>query len=97
MKLIQNIIILFLFLTTIDLSAQKDTVIDNTVFSIHVVQPRETLYAISRNYNTELNTIVVNNPFVIQGLNIGQKLLIPKRKKSVTLSNKKESNLSYLI
>lgn len=93
MKLIQNIIILVLFLTTIDLSAQKDTVIDNTVFSIHVVQPRETLYAISRNYNTELNTIVVNNPFVIQGLNIGQKLLIPKRKKSVTLTNKKEFNL----
>lgn len=93
MKLIQNIVLLFLFLIAFDVAAQKDTVIDNTVFSIHIVQPRETLYAISRNYNTELNTIVVNNPFVIQGLDIGQKLLIPKRNNTVTLTNKKEFNL----
>jgi hypothetical protein len=57
----------------------QDTIIDNKPFAIHVVQPRETLYGISRQYNAELNDLVVSNPAVIQGLHVGIKLLVPLR------------------
>ena len=61
--------------------AKQDTIIDNKPFAIHIVQPRETLYSISRQYDAELNDLVVSNPAVIQGLNVGFKLLIPLRHK----------------
>ena len=57
----------------------QDTIIDNKPYAIHVVQPRETLYGISRQYNAELNDLVVSNPAVIQGLHVGIKLLVPLR------------------
>ena len=57
----------------------QDTIIDNKPYAIHVVQPRETLYGISRQYNAELNDLVVSNPAVIQGLQVGFHLLVPLR------------------
>ena len=55
----------------------KDTIINDRPYVIHEVQPQETLYGIAREYNVELNQIVVQNPFVIQGLIPGNKILIP--------------------
>tara|TARA_B100001115_G_C15822930_1_gene409405 strand:+ start:413 stop:1738 length:1326 start_codon:yes stop_codon:yes gene_type:complete len=55
----------------------KDTIINDRPYVIHEVQPQETLYGIARNYNVELNQIVVQNPFVIQGLIPGNTILIP--------------------
>lgn len=72
-------IVLFSVFTTFFAEAQHDTIIDNKPFAIHVVQPRETLYGISRQYNAELNDLVISNPAVIQGLNVGFKLLVPLR------------------
>lgn len=72
-------IILFSVFTTFFAEAQQDTIIDNKPFAIHVVQPRETLYGISRKYDAELNDLVVSNPAVIQGLHVGFKLLVPLR------------------
>ena len=57
----------------------QDTIIDNKPYAIHTVQPRETLYGISRQYNAELNDLVVSNPAVIQGLRPGIKLFVPLR------------------
>ena len=70
-------IVLLSVFTTFFAEAQQDTIIDNKPFAIHVVQPRETLYAISRKYNAELNDLVISNPAVIQGLQVGFKLLVP--------------------
>ncbi|MGC6428655.1 MAG: LysM peptidoglycan-binding domain-containing protein [Flavobacteriales bacterium] len=61
-------------------SQVKDTLIDNKPYIIHTVQFQETLYGISRDYNTELNDIVVANPTVINGLLKGYKLLVPIKK-----------------
>ena len=72
-------IVLFSVFTTFFAEAQQDTIIDNKPFAIHVVQPRETLYGISRQYNAELNDLVISNPAVIQGLHVGFKLLVPLR------------------
>lgn len=58
----------------------KDTIIHGKPFIIHTVQSQETLYGIAREYNAELNEIVVQNPSVIQGLKIGVRLLVPQAK-----------------
>ena len=42
-------IVLFSVFTTFFAEAQQDTIIDDKPFAIHTVQPRETLYGISRN------------------------------------------------
>ena len=70
-------IVLFSVFTTFFAEAQQDTIIDNKPFAIHVVQSRETLYSISRQYNAELNDLVISNPAVLQGLKVGFKLLVP--------------------
>ena len=77
----KSAICIFLFSVFINFfaEAKQDTIIDNKPFAIHVVQPRETLYSISRKYDAELNDLVVSNPAVIQGLNVGFKLLVPLR------------------
>ena len=72
-------IVLFSVFTTFFAVAQQDTIIDNKPYAIHVVQARETLYGISRQYNAELNDLVVSNPAVIKGLQVGFKLLVPLR------------------
>lgn len=74
-------VVSFLFLGIISSAqTQNDTIIDGKPFVIHTVEPRETLYGISRLYNAELNDLVVSNPIVIQGLQIGYKLFVPLRK-----------------
>ena len=72
-------IVIFSVFTTFFAEAQQDTIIDNKPFAIHIVQPRETLYGISRQYDAELNDLVISNPAVIQGLYVGFKLLVPLR------------------
>jgi hypothetical protein len=81
MGVIRVIFVLSLICLSIISNAQtKDTIIDGKPFVIHTVEPRETLYGISRLYNAELNDLVISNPVVIQGLQIGYKLLVPLRK-----------------
>lgn len=80
----------FLCLSIFSNAQTKDTIIDGNPFMIHTVEPRETLYGISRLYNAELNDLVISNPVVIQGLQIGYRLLVPVRK---PISQKKESEL----
>ena len=84
------LILTFLSLGIFSNAQTKDTIIDGKPFVIHTVEPRETLYGISRLYNAELNDLVVSNPIVIQGLQIGYKLLVPIRK---TFSEKKDLSI----
>jgi hypothetical protein len=83
MKMNRFVLVVFLLMPFLSLAQVKDTIIDNKPFIIHTVEFRETLYGISRNYNAELNDIVVNNPFVINGLQMGTQLLIPVKKSFV--------------
>ena len=75
----------FIFFLGLRAQAQiaKDTIINGRTFVLHIVQPQETLFGISREYNAELNQIVVQNPSVIQGLKIGMKILVPMQKPRV--------------
>tara|TARA_B100001741_G_C16553209_1_gene600656 strand:+ start:2785 stop:4161 length:1377 start_codon:yes stop_codon:yes gene_type:complete len=86
-------IILFSIFTSFIAFAQQDTTIGNKSYIIHTVQPRETLFTISRKYDMELNKLVVSNPEVINGLHIGLKLFIPNHY-SVEKQKQKNNELS---
>ena len=88
-------IILFSIFTSFIAFAQQDTTIGNKSYIIHTVQPRETLFTISRKYDMELNKLVVSNPEVINGLYIGLKLFIPNHY-SVEKQIQKNNELSYI-
>ena len=81
----RNLFFLSVFFFSINAHCQfvKDTIINGRPFALHTVQPKETLYGLSREYNAELNQIVVQNPSVIQGLKIGVRLQIPLQKQRV--------------
>ena len=90
------ILFVLLFITIGSYAQVKDTIIDGKPHVIHKVEFRETLYGISRTYNAELNDIVVNNPSVINGLQVGYRLLIPVRKsfiKNLTNNIKEKLNI----
>ena len=84
----------FDFWITLNVHAQaaKDTTINGRPFVVHIVQTQETLYGIAREYNAELNQVVVYNPSIIQGLKVGMKILVPLQK-SRTNDEKKVSKI----
>lgn len=52
-------------------------ILEGKVYYIHIVEPGQTLYSISRAYNISQKEISVENPGVISGIRIGQTLKIP--------------------
>ncbi len=46
-------------------------------FVIHQVEPKETLFAISRRYQVPVDAITNENPGALEGISIGQELTIP--------------------
>lgn len=46
-------------------------------FIIHQVEPKETLFGISRRYQSPVGDIIESNPILKQGLKIGQKIRVP--------------------
>lgn len=63
-------ILLFMLLATISLNAQ------NSTHFIHTVSKGQTLYSISRMYNTTVKEIIDMNPECVNKLSIGQKIKI---------------------
>lgn len=52
-------------------------VVDGKKYYVHVVQGGNTLYGLSKLYNTSAEEILLQNPFVSSGLQIGQRIQIP--------------------
>jgi LysM repeat protein len=46
-------------------------------YRIHVVEKKETVYAISKKYNISIDSLKLINPFINEGLKAGQELKIP--------------------
>lgn len=46
---------------------------------IHTVEAKQTLYSISKMYSVSIDTLLALNPSAIQGIKIGQKLIIKKQ------------------
>ena len=62
---------LVLVMTTVTVSAQKTNIVS------HTVTQGQTLYSISKQYNTTVDEIIKFNPGCNETLSIGQKLIIP--------------------
>ncbi len=67
------------------------------------MQPKETLYSLSKKYNVSIDDLQKANPFLVNGLQIGQKLIIPVEGSGVEAQaeiaekqEKKEDAPSYL-
>lgn len=60
--------------------------INGKLFVVHKVAPKETLYAISKRYNTTVEAIVQQNPEVSSGLDVGQVIKVPYTKPVVALT-----------
>jgi LysM repeat protein len=78
--IIRNFTAIVLCFLTISLSAQKDATIqeiDGKRFYIHKVEAGNTLYGISKLYNTSVDDILKSNPEAEKGLKPGQSIRIP--------------------
>ena len=51
---------------------------DGKVFYVHEVEPGHTLYGLHRIYGVDVEQIMFHNPFLKDGLKVGQEVLIPK-------------------
>ncbi len=72
MKTVKRILlVLILVMTTATISAQKTNIVS------HTVAQGQTLYSISKLYNTTVDEIIKFNPGCNETLSIGQKLIIP--------------------
>jgi len=65
----------------------KQGVISNRQAVYHEVQPKETMYGISKQYNVSVEELELLNPESKSGLTIGQKLIIKKGKTVETASS----------
>lgn len=83
--MIKNILIVGLMTLTISSFANglvaTDSIgiekIDGKSFIIHLVEEKETIFAISRRYKTPVNEIIQNNEELKNGLKIGQRVKVP--------------------
>ncbi|WP_157578764.1 septal ring lytic transglycosylase RlpA family protein [Pontibacter roseus] len=75
-----------------DTSAVRDSVgverKNGKLYLQHKVEPKETLYALSRKYNVTVSQIVESNPSVESTITIGQVVLIPRKAMPVTATAK---------
>lgn len=79
---------------TIYIPVQENQVeLEKPELTEHKVKKDETLFGISRQYNTTIDNLIAWNPGVENGLQIGQKILVPKIKGSEE-SNGEEQNVN---
>ncbi len=63
---------------------------EKTAGLTHVVEPKETLYSISKKYDVEIEDIVAANPGVDKKLSVGMELKIPAAKKQTKVNQPEE-------
>src|ERR1700741_3194727 len=64
--------------------------INNKKYYIHKVEKGQSIYAISKIYGAELNSIFIENPDAIDGIKTGQELKIPFAKEIVPATSSKD-------
>jgi LysM repeat protein len=83
MKIIKYVFVLLLIVglySGVDAQLLKENeivVIQGQKFVIHQVRTGETLYSISRQYETDSQTLTEHNPKINEGLKVGEMLRIP--------------------
>ncbi len=81
--LILSLLMIIIPFTVISRTIPMDSVgirtVNQSAFIVHKVEKGETLYALARRYNVEVQSIFDANPNAINGINIGQEILIPTK------------------
>ncbi|MGB0882766.1 MAG: LysM peptidoglycan-binding domain-containing protein [Vicingaceae bacterium] len=99
-KILKGFIVMVAFLAVVTSFAQSDSLqvdslevhsINGKEYYIHIVEKGESLYAIHKKYNAPIEIIKKENPSVLDGLSIGEKVFIPV-KKSVEYEVKTDGN-----
>ena len=67
-------------------------VVDGKQFIIHKVEPKETLYGISKRYGVSIEDITTNNTSALEGLKIGEELSIPVLEAGNSVDSPEELN-----
>ena len=70
---------------------------DSTKYIVHELQPKETLYGVSRMYGVKIAQIEELNPETSKTMRIGEKLLIPKTSKSASVPQKTEQKIEQTV
>lgn len=65
--------------------------IDSSQYIVHLIQPKETLYGLSKQYDVPIKEITSLNPLTTQRMAIGDRLLIPRKSVTTTPSVKEEN------
>jgi len=68
---------------------------NNEAFLSHTVEKKETLYAISKKYDVDINLIIAANPGCDKGLSKGQELRIPIKKSTAVETTAKPGDFEY--
>jgi LysM repeat protein len=77
---------LFLLITFLSFAQPENPIyeeIGGKKYFVHFVQGGNTLYGLSKLYKVNAEDIITINPFVTNGLQIGQKILIPAEKEAI--------------
>jgi len=70
---------------------KSENELKNADETVHIVQPKETIYGISKQYDVPQEDLISANPQLKDGLKVGQTLIIPKENKiTVEASNPKK-------
>jgi hypothetical protein len=90
-----SLITLLLSLITLTLYSQVDIeksdvtkVIDGRMFYVHLVEPGQTLYSISKAYEIPQDELIFENPDISGGLKAYQNLMIPAVSRDVIIAEK---------
>lgn len=70
-------------------------VIDSTLYVVHKIEPKQTLYSISKQYKVTIAQIEELNPVTSQTMRIGERLLITK--KAVSLPTQKVEDKKEIV
>jgi LysM repeat protein/ABC-type branched-subunit amino acid transport system substrate-binding protein len=75
---------------------KSSAIINGQKYYLHTVEKGQTLFAIAKFYNRELNDIVIDNPEAIDGINPGQVLRISvEKRKSTDIAVKDTANVVF--
>lgn len=89
-KRIKHIILLIVVFTAISSYAQTDSLEVHSIkgkdYYIHIVEKGESLYAIHKKYNVPQDVLKKENPSVLDGLSIGEKIFVPVKKDTTPIS-----------
>ena len=83
--------VLILLMTSATISAQKTEIVS------HTVTQGQTLYSISKLYNTTVEEIIKFNPGSAEKLSIGQKLIIPSNSNAKPEAKEKRNGKTHTI